>query len=95
MDHDGYCRCPLLRAEAEIERLAAATGVERERGGSDALIIGILRDKYGCRGPDRRGYCYWWKQVPAQPVSPQGARGWADLPLLYARRDGDRPGEYL
>lgn len=56
-DHDGLCRCPALRVQAEIERLTTL-GVVPESDVMRSLLIARLRERYGCRGPVF-GSCRW------------------------------------
>jgi hypothetical protein len=58
-DHAGYCPCPVLRAQAEVERLPT---LGMEMVGMDvsrSLVIAALRERYGCRGPGRITICPW------------------------------------
>jgi hypothetical protein len=67
-DHDGWCACPLLRVQAEIERMAAdgmlaTDSVQGRMLTAVPLVVGRLRERYGCRGPERNGFCPWSDQL--------------------------------
>lgn len=93
-DRYGECRCPMLLAAAEVDRLAHMSGVRPSGFSShtaDALLVAILRDKHGCRGM-RRGRCWWEQQLGFG-----GAGLDADdhgVPEIRPRPK-DLPGEYL
>lgn len=91
-DHAGYCECPVLRAAAEIERLRAMTGVELGEFSDvgTALIIGSLRDRYGCHGPRRLDGCYW----QAAMFFRSGLQ-LSRVREIRRKDEGDVPGEYL
>jgi len=53
------CRCPLLLAYAETEKMLEL-GLQRSGGYASptAAMIGHLRQEQGCHGP-RHGHCPW------------------------------------
>jgi hypothetical protein len=56
------CRCPVLLAAAEMERMLEL-GVELDSYHPlSALVIGRLRQEHGCRGP-RKGACPWGRAM--------------------------------
>jgi hypothetical protein len=98
-DHDGFCKCPILRLAAEMERLAGCgiipqTALENGAGLASyairAIAIGSLRQRYGCRGPHGiEGSCpYQFVGVGDLVTDP-------NVPLLKRKDDRDVPGSYL
>jgi hypothetical protein len=87
---EDLCRCPVLLAAAEADRLVE---IGLEVGGYNAtaaLIIGRLRQEHGCRGP-RYGRCAW--AMGLYHISPPVAR--TDVPYLKGNATGKNTGEYL
>jgi hypothetical protein len=82
----GGCECPLLRAAAEVNQLLEF-GLEMDTWNQAAgLLVGSLRERYGCRGPIY-GRCRWDTGF-APKVMPR-----KDVPLLYG---SNKPtGQYL
>ena len=97
-DHDGYCRCPLLRWAAEVERMAAlGIEVDTHLQAAPHIVVGILRDKYGCRGPvqtgPQAGRCRWEAPFGAPHLTLGFSR---DVPEVKPRKDrSGEPGVFL
>jgi hypothetical protein len=92
-DHDGYCACPLLRAAAEVERLAQ---IGMKLDGYDAarhLVVAALREKYGCRGPRKVALCPWSAAVPYGRSVSTDDQGVPEV--KRNRTPGKDTGEYL
>lgn len=71
--------------------MAGALGSDMPAETADAVLIGLLRHRHGCPGPNWRGLCHWYRlQVPRPLLHDEDGP-----PLLGRRARGDRPGEYL
>ncbi|MGA8110759.1 MAG: hypothetical protein WB974_15080 [Acidobacteriaceae bacterium] len=81
--------CPLLRYAAEAETLLAAGLSFGARFGStdapEAIMIGRLRQKYGCPGPDYSLSCPWHQ------FGATGIVADSDVPRVGPKRDDGRP----
>jgi hypothetical protein len=87
------CACPYLAGAATIDRLlAAGTGAAGYTTGR-AVIIGLLRDRHGCPGPDASSLCPWLPYAP--PMADLKIRT-RSRPLYRGEDDsGDQSGVYL
>jgi hypothetical protein len=92
------CRCPILLAEAEINRMLELGLVSRGStiggsGGILAIMVGRLRQAYGCEGPTSEGHCWWYHAVPFG----EGLSARNDVPTVGVRTDDGRrnPGLFL
>lgn len=54
------CECPLLAGYAEVQRLRGTGPGIGDLGGGRVVMVGLLRDRHGCPGPDRHGWCPWY-----------------------------------
>ena len=93
-DYHPAC-CPLLRYHAEAQRLVEA-GLVPKTDYTDvahAIVIGRLRERYGCPGPGWTFSCPW-HLYGATPIQLDEA---AHVPLLRRRTDDGRksPGQML
>lgn len=92
---DEACKCPVLLAAAEAERMASA-GLIRGGGGFsasgavEAIVIGRMRQEHGCPGVGRFGHCPWSQArlFGHDPWVPD-----PEVPLL--RKSKDVPGQYV
>lgn len=82
-DHDGFCKCPVLRMAAEMDRMAGC-GIIPE-GAEEA---GAFRQREGCRGPSG-GHC------PFDTHMALGLTTDSKVPLVRPKDDRDVPGSYL
>lgn len=65
MNERKQCECPLLRTEAEAERMAGCgiipvDGEGRVQAQLAALTVARLRERYGCSGPTQYGTCRYY-----------------------------------
>ena len=88
-EHFSQC-CPVLRWHAEVQRLAEH-GMVLEFDAAQPLLIGRLRERYGCPGPGNLTRCPWWMPV--------GRSLWTDPAIASLHRytdDGRKsPGQML
>jgi hypothetical protein len=84
---DKCTHCPLLLANAEMQAMMQAGVGLGHMADTRPLLIGRLRDKYGCPGPHRSG-C-WWREATHWGIDTM-----SDVPILdgFASRD---TGQYL
>lgn len=102
-DHAGHCQgCPVLRQAALAERMARYGMIMDDVLGefAKAILVAMLREEHGCRGPVRGGMTggpecrlapHFRSMVQLMPRE--------DVPLLTRRRPDDSrpddPGEFL
>lgn len=91
-EHRGWCDCPVLAAQAEIQRLATMGMVLEGYDSARAYVIAALRERHGCHGMQPGyGFCHW-----DMAISHASARLQTDpnVPAIKGSSDG-KSGVYL
>lgn len=83
------CKCPVLRAHAEMDRMMELGLIKGNYDPVRAVVIGRLRQRYGCHGAVR-GVCPWHLAL----YSGGAIDARPDIPLLKGNGTGNT-GQYL
>jgi hypothetical protein len=89
---DADCRCPILLAAAEMQRmieLGVATDGWDRQGSAPAIVVARLRESHGCIGVNKHGDCQWFMAVVRQGAVTFDAK----VPLIKDTREDT--GQYL
>lgn len=85
----------MLQLAIEAQKMAMF-GVEIQYSAAVPILIGVLREKHGCLGPDKKGVCPWHAIGVGMAPQSQGMYATTRVRLITPPRDTEEtPGTYL